>query len=70
MRQLNRPTSQTIPYFFNNLYIAHCNFLYNLLQSVFLLARSRVKNLNEISHISMGSKLFLIPKCRARFKVL
>jgi len=23
-----------------------------------------------ISHISVGSKLYLIPKCRARFKVL
>ena len=40
MHQLNRPTSQTTPSFLNNLYIAHGNFLCNLLQSFFWLARA------------------------------
>ena len=34
----------------------------------FLLARARVKNLNEILHISVGSKLFLIRKVEPDLK--
>ena len=42
-RQLNRPISQTIPSFFNNLNITHCDFLCNLLQSVFLVGQGQFR---------------------------
>ena len=63
MRQLNRPTSQTTPSFFNNLYIAHGNFLCNLLQSFFWLAMANFAyfcGFQTIFNTEMSSQIIVL----------